>query len=260
MAAKEQLGANTPAEVEPSHEIEDQTQEIVGVFDFNKDMSLANREIRYKETPAMIKSIESGPGRESIAGHMWGVTILWRNLQVTCPALAEAVDAERVTEMLSMHDMGEIKAGDVSRHLIAQGIAQDKHLAEREGLNFHLAKLPPAAKDHYLALFDEFENTDATTRTLEADVAKMIDALHGDMHYFNYAEMNSADIVATKLINSKLTKPTFRNLLTFFEGTGNQAAFDDVMSIIQAYCDFLNNHDNPGVKDMQIQPVELAAE
>lgn len=261
MAAGE-IGASWPEGKVPFFERE-RVEAIAGVFEFNRRLSWANEVVRFKNTPAMEQAIqgEGGPGRESIGSHMWGARVLWETLQKACPALAAIVNGDRVAAMLGMHDMGEIGAGDVSRILTEQGIAPDKHLEERRSLEELVASLTPELRDYYLDLFDEFENTNPTTRTIEADVAKMIDALHGDMHNFNYAQMTSDDYVAAaRRVIFKYTRPTFIALLEFCERAGNKAAFDDVMNIIQAYCDFVNNHDNPGIAGLRFDPEELVAE
>ena len=79
---------------------------------------------------------------ESVAAHSWGMSILAMHL---CP---EELDRMRVLEMCLVHDLPEVKVGDLTPHDDTSNKSRDENEA--------MKKLAP----QWLALFEEYEAQD----------------------------------------------------------------------------------------------------
>jgi len=104
--------------------------------------------------------------RENSAEHSWQIALLAAAL---LPELAPELDAARVVALLLVHDLGEIDAGDALVYA-EQGWAEHQ-AAERAGVQRVFGLLPPARRDHFLSLWQEFEDT----ATPEARFAHAVD-------------------------------------------------------------------------------------
>lgn len=105
---------------------------------------------------------------ENSAEHSWHAALL----AVLCAPLAGAdVDLARVIEMLILHDIVEIDAGDHPIHITHN--PQDIELAEQAAAARIYGLLPDDIADHYLATWREFE----AMQTPSARFAKSIDFL-----------------------------------------------------------------------------------
>ncbi|MBU2934908.1 MULTISPECIES: HD domain-containing protein [Pacificibacter] len=105
---------------------------------------------------------------ENSAEHSWHAALL----AVLCAPLAGAdVDLARVIDMLILHDIVEIDAGDHPIHITHN--PKDIELAEQAAAARIYGLLPKDIADHYLATWREFE----TMQTPTARFAKSIDFL-----------------------------------------------------------------------------------
>lgn len=81
---------------------------------------------------------------ESVAAHSWGVALL---ALVRCPP---AIDRDRVVAMAILHDLAEVRVGDLTPH---DGVPRaEKHRRERAAIEDLLATHP-----ELLALWEEAE-------------------------------------------------------------------------------------------------------
>jgi len=202
-----------------------------GLYDFIEEAYKANSVFRFDGTPFM----EAAP-QESIAGHMWSTLLHWFNLKSLCPALAAAVDSERVYEILLMHDLPEIGQGDVSMFQQLAGNGSGKRAIERKALHSLSQTLPNETRDTWLHYFDEFEAEDITRVTDTAIlVARMIDTIQGSFYALTYGD-NPVAHAAThnKIINQHLGG-TVRQLIAVLEGSGHEYAAGEVRTIMQHY-------------------------
>ena len=103
---------------------------------------------------------------ENSAEHSWQIALLATSL---LPHAAEPVDGTRVVEMLLVHDLGEIDAGDVLLYADTDWAAQTA--AERAGVERLFGLLPPAQRDRFLARWTEFDDE----ATPEARFAHAVD-------------------------------------------------------------------------------------
>lgn len=104
--------------------------------------------------------------RENSAEHSWHVAMYALVLAEHAPA---EVDMGRVVQMLLLHDVVEIDAGDVPLH---SGRSTDEQVeAERQAADRIYGLLPRAQQNQLRALWDEFE----AAETPDARFAKAID-------------------------------------------------------------------------------------
>lgn len=103
---------------------------------------------------------------ENSAEHSWQIAMLAWSLQ---PYAAEPVDIQRVVQLLLVHDLGEIDAGDVMVYADIDWAAQKQK--EQAGVARLLALLPAQQAEQLMACWQEFE----TGETAEARFANACD-------------------------------------------------------------------------------------
>jgi putative hydrolases of HD superfamily len=105
--------------------------------------------------------------RENSAEHSWHLAMF----AMVLGDLAEGVDISRVIEMLLLHDIVEIDAGDTPIHAVHDHDAQIA--AERDGARRIFGILPDAQRNRLMALWAEFE----AAETQDARFAKALDRM-----------------------------------------------------------------------------------
>ena len=116
------------------------------------------------------------PRRENSAEHSWHVAMM---AILLCEYAREAIDSLRVLQMLLIHDIVEIDAGDTFCY-DPQG-ALDKEQREKEAADRIFGLLPDEQGDELRALWEEFE----TKRTPEAKFASAMDRLMPLLHNYH---------------------------------------------------------------------------
>ncbi len=113
---------------------------------------------------------------ESVAEHVYGMHII-ATYFLALEDQEHALHHDRVRELITWHDIGEIATGDMLGQLkTAADIAKD-----REGNALVIAELPEILKPHVSALLDEYEEQ----QTPEAQFAKAIDKIEVIFEYFD---------------------------------------------------------------------------
>lgn len=112
--------------------------------------------------------LADGSRRENDAEHMWHVAVA---AAVLAEHAAEPVDIGRVVQLLLVHDVVEIDAGDVLVYDEAARAAQEER--EREAAERIYGLLPPDQADAFRGLWEEFE----ARETPESRYAAAIDRL-----------------------------------------------------------------------------------
>lgn len=92
---------------------------------------------------------------ENSAEHSWQIAMLAVSL---AHLAASPVDVNRVVQMLLVHDVGEIDAGDTIVYA-TEGLAE-RQAAERAGAMRVLGLLPEPQRSHFTGLWVEFERSD----------------------------------------------------------------------------------------------------
>ncbi|MES2261507.1 MAG: HD domain-containing protein [Pseudomonadota bacterium] len=117
----------------------------------------------------VLRTANTSQGRrESTAEHSWRLCLFALLLEGELPGL----DFARILKMCVIHDLGEALHGDIPAIAQTAG-APDKSLREREDLQTLTAPLPPALRQHLLALWDEYD----AAATPEARIVKGLDKL-----------------------------------------------------------------------------------
>ena len=127
---------------------------------------------------------------ESVAEHIYGTCIL-----------AIAIDSEfnlnidlsKVVMMLVLHEIEEIKIGDLT--LFDKITDDEKRIIGKEAVTQVLK--PLSKKDKYIELIEEFENM----QTKESIFAKMCDKLEADIQSKIYCEQGYCDMYAENVVH-----------------------------------------------------------
>src|SRR5215213_3889812 len=133
------------------------TQQIAFLVEADKLKSVVRR------TPLVDAS-----RRENSAEHSWHLLLV---MMVLREYGARGVDWMRVMEMVAVHDLVEIDAGDVSAYDVDAFAAKAVREEAAAGRIFGL--LPPDQQSHFRELWDEFE----AHATAEARFANAVDRL-----------------------------------------------------------------------------------
>lgn len=105
---------------------------------------------------------------QSVAEHVYNMLILanyFRELEDP----EHALDFEKITRIILMHDMGEIETGDIVLGTKTKNHEEEESLA----INLVASRSPDFIKNEIRKIFDEFENP----KTPEGKFAKAIDKL-----------------------------------------------------------------------------------
>ncbi|GAA5786598.1 phosphohydrolase [Chitiniphilus shinanonensis] len=141
---------------------------------------------------------------ENSGEHSWQIALLALAMQ---PHGAEPVDIGRVVQMLLVHDVPEIDAGDTMIYDSAGRAAAEA--AERAGAERIFGLLPAAQRDQFMALWLEFTEG----QTPEARYARAIDRMmpmlqniHNQGQSWREHQVRVAQVVAT---NQPKVAPVF---------------------------------------------------
>lgn len=121
-----------------------------------------------------LKSVErknlllSGARRENAAEHSWHLALLAMTFAEYAP---DGTDIAHVTQLLIVHDLVEVHAGD---HWELASDAEDVLHKESQAAEKLFGLLPEDQRRNAIALWQEFE----ARETAEAKFAKALDALH----------------------------------------------------------------------------------
>ena len=117
--------------------------------------------------------LADGSRRENTAEHSWHVTLM---AMILCEHAAEPVDRARVLELLLVHDLVEIDAGDTFAY---DSVGEQSKAAREQAAAERIFGLLPAAQAERLrAAWDEYE----ASETPEARFALSLDRLMPMIH------------------------------------------------------------------------------
>lgn len=125
------------------------------------------------EKPKLIfRSARLSTGRkESVADHSWRLALM---IFVVAPKLKKKINLEKALKIALIHDLGEMKAGDVPSHVhfFDKNIAKLKQKDELAAI-MKLKKAYPDFGDEIYSLWYEYEKQE----TLESKIVKALDKL-----------------------------------------------------------------------------------
>ncbi|GGJ27070.1 HD domain-containing protein [Deinococcus roseus] len=114
-------------------------------------------------------TLHNGSRMENSAEHSWHLALMALTLAEHAPA---GTDMNRVIQLLLLHDLVEIYAGDTFFDVSAADLQQQAE-QEWQAAKQLFGLLPEDQQKHFLDLFEEFE----TQKTPEAQYARALDAL-----------------------------------------------------------------------------------
>jgi len=150
-----------------------------------------------------LKSVErknllfSGARRENAAEHSWHLTLLAMTFAEYAP---KEVNIGHVTQLLIVHDLVEVHAGD---HWELASDAKEVSLKETQAAEKLFGLLPDEQYETALALWQEFEARD----TAEAQFAKALDALHPMLLVWGPGGLGQTHVPLTAQKMKDLKKP-----------------------------------------------------
>jgi len=130
---------------------------------------------------------------ESVAAHSWGMSLLALHL---CP---QHLDLAKVLSLCMVHDLPEVRVGDLTPHDDCSTKAQDERKAMEE--------LAP----QWLSLFDEYE----ASSTPEAEFVKQLDKLDMGLQAKVYQQEQGIDL--DEFISSAKKRISESKLSSFLE-------------------------------------------
>jgi len=146
------------------------------MFEFLRELSpRLHAQIEFLMTLDQLKNVERRTWitrqdrRENSAEHSWHVAVA--ALVLAEYARSSNIDLGKVVQMLLLHDIVEIKAGDT--FVYDENLDQGKKSREEEAAHRLFGLLPPDQGAVFRSLWEEFE----ARRTLEARFAAAIDRL-----------------------------------------------------------------------------------
>tara|TARA_B100001093_G_scaffold161346_3_gene153791 strand:- start:29682 stop:30221 length:540 start_codon:yes stop_codon:yes gene_type:complete len=129
------------------------------------------------------------PSPESVAAHSWGMSMLALKL---CPP---HLDLLRVISLCVVHDVPEVRVGDLTPHDDCSTKSEDEHAA--------MVSLSP----EWVPLLEEYE----LCHTAEAKFVKQLDKLDMALQASIYQDMNDVDL--SEFIESAKKAITDKNIL-----------------------------------------------
>ena len=156
-----------------------------------RDNLLEMLELKQLSRTGWVRSGVENP--ESVAAHSWGMAVLALRLA------PKELNLERVLSLCLVHDLPEVRIGDLTPYDDTSNKAELEHKA--------MSDMAP----QWLSLFNEYE----AGETAEAKFVKQIDKLDMGLQAIMY--QTKQDIVLEEFIVSAKSKITNKNLLRFFD-------------------------------------------
>ena len=143
---------------------------------------------------------------ESVADHIFGVAIL---VILINDAYSLNLDIEKIVVMALVHEMGEIKNGDITPF---DGISkEEKHAMERKGVVELFKGFIEAEK--YIAIWDEFEEKETKEANFVFQVEKLEMALQAKIYEGQYeTDLSEFQTYVDKLVTNGLLKDLLHEL------------------------------------------------
>ena len=156
-----------------------------------RDNLLEMLELKQLSRTGWVRSGVENP--ESVAAHSWGMAVLALRLA------PKELNLERVLSLCLVHDLPEVRIGDLTPYDDTSNKAELEHKA--------MSDMAP----QWLSLFEEYE----AEETAEAKFVKQIDKLDMGLQAIMY--QTKQDIVLEEFITSAKSKITNKNLLRFLD-------------------------------------------
>ena len=156
-----------------------------------RDNLLEMLELKQLSRTGWVRSGVENP--ESVAAHSWGMAVLALSLA------PKELNLERVLSLCLVHDLPEVRVGDLTPHDDTSNKADLEHKA--------MSEMAP----QWLSLFEEYE----VGKTAEAKFVTQIDKLDMGLQAILY--QTKQDIALEEFVESAKSKISDENLLRFFD-------------------------------------------
>ena len=156
-----------------------------------RDNLLEMLELKQLPRTGWVRSGVNNP--ESVAAHSWGMAVMALRLA------PKKLDLEKILSLCLVHDLPEVRVGDLTPHDDTSNKAELEHKA--------MSEMAP----QWLSLFEEYEAGD----TAEAKFVKQIDKLDMGLQAIIY--QNKQDITLDEFIASAKSKISDENLHRFLD-------------------------------------------
>ena len=156
-----------------------------------RDNLLEMLELKQLPRTGWVRSGVNNP--ESVAAHSWGMAVLALNLA------PKELDLEKILSLCLVHDLPEVRVGDLTPHDDTSNKTELEHKA--------MSEIAP----QWLSLFEEYE----AGETAEAKFVKQIDKLDMGLQAILY--QTKQDITLDEFIESAKSKISDKNLLEFLD-------------------------------------------
>ena len=156
-----------------------------------RDNLLEMLELKQLSRTGWVRSGVENP--ESVAAHSWGMAVLALRLA------PKELNLERVLSLCLVHDLPEVRVGDLTPHDDTSNKAELEHKA--------MSEMAP----EWLSLFEEYE----AGKTAEAKFVKQIDKLDMGLQAIMYQTKQLVSL--EEFIESAKSKISDENLLRFFD-------------------------------------------
>lgn len=154
--------------------------------------------------------------QESVAEHTWSLSLL---AVLMHPYLSEEINLRRVLGMIAVHDLAEVKTGDIP-YFEASARKEEKAARELDAMRALAKELPQDAGELIVSLWTEFESG----ATPEAKFARALDHLEVQAQH-NLAAFSTWLPIEQDLVYSKMTERCAHDpfLAAFCEAIRSQA-------------------------------------
>ncbi|MDG1548994.1 MAG: HD domain-containing protein [Candidatus Poseidoniaceae archaeon] len=156
-----------------------------------RDNLLEMLELKQLSRTGWVRSGVENP--ESVAAHSWGMAVLALRLA------PKELNLERVLSLCLVHDLPEVRVGDLTPHDDTSNKAELEHKA--------MSEMAP----EWLSLFEEYE----AGKTAEAKFVKQIDKLDMGLQAILYQTKQVVSL--EEFVESAKSKISDENLLRFFD-------------------------------------------
>jgi len=146
-------------------------------------------------------------GEESVGEHLFSVTLFWEILHPIIGNVSNSLQVQKVSQMLFIHDIGEIEQGDISAVLQLQGVGTNRAAIEQDAFT-KLTSILPKKSALFLQRINhryEKEKNDLNTQDKEALMTKIMDTIQGDHYVITHSiEMKTYAPIHSRIIAAKL--------------------------------------------------------
>jgi len=204
--------------------------------------------LRFQGTPYMSLAFSEGY-RNPVGGHISECFQLWYLLRLAMPKLAEAVDSNRVYDLLVNHDNGELGNGDVTAYSQAQGVDSGK-MGEKLVMEKLVKGLPNVFRDQILKDHQNFELP--SDDDLEAQIARLVDSVSGNLVVLLRGDdLAPYSEIAAKILGLRFISKAAR-LIQTLEARDYFEAGDEVRALAEHHLQEYN------IRGVDINPETLA--